>query len=330
MQVYVRSILEKYRIGAVVLLSSATSAYAPATVPFLADWGDVDSEKRFQYARLRFPGLPHWLEGYRLRQVERHFALRSRRTFLTTNNELDLFRQIAPDTPLTLSGNGVDCEYFNPYSGIETPTDLRSRKYIIFVGVLNYFPNRDGILWFAQQVFPELRRRDPGLELVLVGRNPTRDIMGLALQAGITVTGAVEDVRPYLAAARAVVVPLRIARGIQNKVLEALAMGKQVLASDAVCRTFPPDRPLGITQCSSLEDYLQAAAQLPRSPDPDRRIVDAARARFSWAVALEPLLTELDRLEVEISQAEKGAGDTIAPAKSGSHSGATGGACPAP
>jgi polysaccharide biosynthesis protein PslH len=297
LQAHVRSVMANHRIEAVVLLSSGTAAYAPATIPFLADWGDVDSEKRFQYARMRFPGFPHWLEGRRLRRVERDVALRSRRTFLTTDNELRLFRRIAPEAPVACCGNGVDVEYFDPRAAFAMPSQLRGRNYIVFVGVLNYFPNSDGACWFAEQIFPQLRQRDPQLELMLVGRDPSQDVAKLANRPGITVTGAVADVRPYLAAARAAVVPLRIARGIQNKVLEALAMGKRAIVSDAVHSTFMPDCPVGVIGCRSPGDYADAVAELPATPAPDWSIAHATRARFSWSAALGPLLRELDALE---------------------------------
>jgi polysaccharide biosynthesis protein PslH len=294
---HVRSVLATGRIGAVVLLSSSSAAYAPEGVPFLADWGDVDSEKRLQYARMRRPGFPHWLEGHRLRRVERDMGLKARCTFMTTEAELQLFRQIAPGSPSACCGNGVDTEYFDPQSTYELPAELAGRKYIAFVGVLNYFPNTDGICWFAREMFPKLRACDPQLELVLVGRNPNHEVVQLAKQPAITVTGEVPDVRSYVAGARAVIAPLRIARGIQNKVLEALAMGKRVLASDAVCQTFAPHQPVGLIPCISADDYIRAAADLPPAPDADPEIVSASRARFSWSAALEPILAELDRLE---------------------------------
>jgi glycosyltransferase involved in cell wall biosynthesis len=148
-------------------------------------------------------------------------------------------------------------------------------------------------------VFPLLRRDDPELELLLVGRNPTQRVMRLARREGVTVTGAVPDVRPYLAAARGVVAPLRIARGVQNKVLEALAMGKQVLASEEVCRTFLPDPPQGVVRCATPADYARAVAALPPHAAADMTIARATRARFGWARNLEPLLAELAAIERE-------------------------------
>lgn len=303
LQAHVLSVLQRFPIGAVVILSSSMAAYAPddapGAVPFLADWGDVDSEKRLQYAQMRFPGFVQRWEGLRLRAVERSSAQRARRAFFTTPNELELFRQIAPDAALGCSGNGIDAGFFDPAGDFAIPDELRRRKFLVFVGVLSYFPNSDGVCRFAEEVFPLLRGNDPELELLLVGRNPTRQVMRLARRDSVTVTGGVPDVRPYLAAARGVVAPLRIARGVQNKVLEALAMGKRALASDEVCRTFLPDPPPGLVCCATPADYACAVTALPPDAAADPTIARATRARFSWARNLEPLLAELAAIERE-------------------------------
>lgn len=297
LQAHADNIIARKRIGAVVLLSSGMASYAPETIPFIADWGDVDSEKRFQYGRTRLSGPIQMAEAKRLRRVEREVAMRARRTFLTTANELDLFRRIAPEASAARAGNGVDFAWFNPDARLDVPDELRRRKFLVFVGMLSYFPNGDGITYFAEAIFPVLRRRDPELELFVVGRDPPREVRRLGRLDGITVTGEVADVRPYLAASRGVVVPLRIARGIQNKVLEALAMGKTVLASREVCRTFLPELPRGIIACGSADDYTAAAVGLPGQAGSDARIVAATRARFDWPASLAPLLQELDAIE---------------------------------
>ena len=296
----VRAILDKQPIGAVVLLSSSMATYAPDDIPFIADWGDVDSEKRFQYGKMRIGGFAHRLEGQRLRRIERDYALRARRTFLTTPNELALFQRIAPQARLGCAGNGIDTDTFDPAAGFEIPAGLRRRKFLVFVGMLSYFPNSDGITWFAETVFPELRRNDPELELLVVGRNPGAALQKLAQHDGIDIVGEVTDVRPYLAAAQGVVAPLRIARGIQNKVLEALAMGKPVLASAETCQTFQPDVPAGIVCCRTPQDYAQAVRELPAA-GADPAIVAATRARFAWADNLAPLVAELADIEAAAS-----------------------------
>lgn len=300
---YIDSLLLRFPIEAAVILSSPMAPYAPTAIPFIADWGDVDSEKWLQYAEMRFPGLPQRIEAHRLRRIEVEYARRSQRTFLITRNELELFRGIAPDAPLGCAGNGVDFTYFDP-ARVDVPNDLRHRKFLAFVGVLDYFPNSDGVSWFSEAVFPELRRGDPEFELLLVGRNPARNVLRLAHQRGVTVTGTVADVRPYFAAARAVIAPLRIARGVQNKVLEALAMGKHVLASEEVCQTFRPVLPKGLVCCRSPEDYVRAVTSLPATSEPDNAIVAATHERFSWEASLDPLIAELDRMKNAVRVAE--------------------------
>jgi sugar transferase (PEP-CTERM/EpsH1 system associated) len=300
---HIRRVLAAFPISAVIILSSGMALYAPDTVPWIADWGDVDSEKWFQYASVRFPGCAYRLEGGRLRNVERAYALRSRRAFFTTPNELRLFQIIEPAAAIGCAGNGVDFEFFDPRKPFDIPADLRGREFLVFVGVLNYFPNSSGVCRFGETVFPELRRRNPKLELFLVGRNPSEDVLRLGQRQGITVTGTVDDVRPYLAAARAVIAPLQIARGIQNKVLEALAMGKTVFASEEVCRTFEPDLPIGIMRCRSMDEYALAAMALRPTPEADIGIREHARSRFSWTVNLSPLLAELEAIETEAKAA---------------------------
>lgn len=297
LKAHVDQVLRRAPIRAVVLLSSGMAYYAPTDRPYLADWGDVDSEKRLAYARTRAFGFIHAIEGARLRKVERVFARRAQCTFLTTENELQLFRRFAPEVRAACCGNGVDGAVFAPDAAFPVPALLLGRRYLVFVGMLDYFPNADGICAFARDVLPELRRRDPGLELLVVGRNPTRRVSDLAQIAGVTVTGAVDDVRPYLARALGVVVPLRIARGIQNKVLEALAMGKTVLASGEVCETFTPSLPEGLIRCTTTKAYAEAVAQLPPGGKVDPAIAAATRARFGWDAALRPMLDALAEIE---------------------------------
>jgi sugar transferase (PEP-CTERM/EpsH1 system associated) len=294
---YVRLLLADHPIHAAVVLSSSMAGYAPANIPFLADWGDVDSQKRLDYAKMRRFGWAQRLEALRMRTEECAVARRAHCTFMTTVSELQLFQRMAPGVPARISGNGVDTEYFDPRLPLKSPSGLRRGQYLLFVGMLDYFPNSDAACWFAREVFPALRRRNPDLDLMLVGRNPGRDVIALARQDGVSVTGAVPDVRPYLAGARAVIAPLRIARGVQNKVLEALAMGKRVLASEPVCQTLRPDLPPGITCCTTPADYIEAAEKISHEAAVDWAIADAARLRFSWPRNLETILTELSRIE---------------------------------
>ncbi|MGH9612805.1 MAG: TIGR03087 family PEP-CTERM/XrtA system glycosyltransferase [Bryobacteraceae bacterium] len=298
MREHVRSLAGRVPLGASIIYSSAMAPYVPDGVPFLLDLVDVDSEKWIQYARTRFPGFAYRMEGGRLRRVESNFAKRSQCTYLSTHQELTIFQGFAPEAPAACMENGVDFERFDPSVPLPHP-ELRDRSFLVFVGAMEYFPNVDGVCWFAREVFPKLRRQVPGLEFFVVGRDPTPAVLRLNQEDGVTVTGAVDDIRPYAAAARAVVAPLRIARGIQNKVLEGLAMGKPVFASSEICQTFAPGLPAGVIPCPTPEDFVASiAARLPAGAHADSNIREAAKRRFSWSRNLDRLSGDLEALAV--------------------------------
>jgi sugar transferase (PEP-CTERM/EpsH1 system associated) len=273
--------------------SSAVVQFAPADVPFWIDMVDVDSEKWLDYAERRWPGALYKIEGNRLRALEAAYARRAECVFLTTPRERDLLRRIAPGARVESYINGVDFEYFNP-AVYPAASGLENRRYVVFVGQMDYFPNVDACRWFADPIFAQLRARCPGLEFLIVGRNPARVVQRLAAKPGITVTGGVADVRPYLSHALAMVAPLRIARGVQNKVLEALAMGKRVLASPAVASTFGATLPDGVSICESSADYARQLEGIIDQPGCEPFIRERARANFSWQTNLRPLLRAME------------------------------------
>jgi sugar transferase (PEP-CTERM/EpsH1 system associated) len=279
-------------VSATVAYSSVMAQYAPQGIPIVLDMVDVDSEKWMQYGQVRRIGMLYRSEGRRLRRIEIDVASRAARTFLSTWKEARLLRSIAPRASVRSMENGVDFDYFDPSIGWESP-DLRKR-FIAFVGAMDYYPNAEAACWFASQVFPQIRRQQKDMEFLIVGRNPTAAVRRLDRLPGITVTGAVADVRPYLSAAEAAIAPLRIARGIQNKVLEALAMGKRTLASTAVCDTFSEELPPGVLRCRSAQDYVEFFQRKSEASDPSPAAIrSAARRRFSWKANFEILTDEL-------------------------------------
>jgi sugar transferase (PEP-CTERM/EpsH1 system associated) len=287
----VAALAQEVRLDATVVYSAAMAPYAPAGVPAVLDLVDVDSEKWFEYARVRRPRSLFAMEGRRLRRIEVEHGSRAACSILTTRNELELFQGFSPDCRSRFLENGVDFDYFDP-AAVPVDASLSSRRFLVFVGAMNYYPNADAALWFAGSVFPQLRQQIPGLELLIVGRDPTAAVRSLVNAPGVQVTGSVSDVRPYLRASIAAVAPLRIARGIQNKVLEALAMGKPVLASAAVCRTLEP-APYGVIRCDSPSDYVRAAMDLPATAE---RIRAGAQQRFRWDRNMQVLSNEICRL----------------------------------
>jgi sugar transferase (PEP-CTERM/EpsH1 system associated) len=295
MSAYVQELSRRVPLAATVAYALPMVPHAPWDVPMLLDMQDVDSEKWFQYARMRRLGFLYEIEARRLRAQELRCVGQAVATYLTARQETALLRSLAPTSAVVeCMENGVDYDYFHP-DRIPGAPDLAGRLFIAFVGTMNYYPNVDAACWFAREVYPEIRRRQPSLEFLVVGNHPAKAVWELARLPGVRVTGGVPDVRPYLAGARALVTPLRLARGIQNKVLEGLALGRQVCATAAVCNTFGEEVPPGVIRCDSPAQFADAvlacAAREPRC-DPDIR--DHTRRRFSWRRNLEPLVNTLD------------------------------------
>jgi sugar transferase (PEP-CTERM/EpsH1 system associated) len=235
---WVDKTLRDEAIDACVVFSSAMAQYVSgATTPrvVLIDFVDVDSAKWAQYAGSRCWPLS-WVyrrEGLRLLDFERGVADRATRAFFVTDAEADLFRKLAPECAGRVETicNGVDTEHFSP-SAARTSPFAAGTIPVVFTGAMDYWPNVDGVRWFAAEVLPRVRKSHPGVHFTIVGMRPTAAVKALAC-ADVTVTGTVPDVRPYLQHAAIVVAPLRVARGVQNKILEAMAMARPVIATDA-------------------------------------------------------------------------------------------------
>ncbi len=175
-----------------------------------------------------------WLyrrEGARLLAFERAAAADCDASLFVTEAEADLFRAAAPElsTRVGVMQNGVDADFFSPAHAGESPY-AAGGPVVVFSGAMDYWPNMDAVTWFATELLPRIRHAVPEVRFCIVGMNPAPAVQALAGE-GVIVTGTVPDVRPYIAHADVVVAPLRIARGIQNKVLEAMAMARPVVVS---------------------------------------------------------------------------------------------------
>lgn len=198
------------------------------------DFVDVDSDKWRQYARTH-AGPLRWIyarEARRLLAYDRRVARAFDASLFVCEAEAALFRRLAPESADRVGhyDNGVDLEYFAPDRPYPNPF-RDGEQALVFTGAMDYWPNEDAVIWFADEVFSRLRMRHPAPAFYIVGSRPTEAVKRLAQRDGIVVTGRVDDVRPFLRHAVAAVAPIRVARGIQNKVLEAMAMGRPVLVS---------------------------------------------------------------------------------------------------
>jgi sugar transferase (PEP-CTERM/EpsH1 system associated) len=231
----VKRALAEHQFDAVFVYSSTMAQYVPPNLNSrtVADLVDIDSEKWRLYAERTAPprSWAYRLDGRRLRRYEYEIVSRFAYTVVTTVREaalLDELDEFTRRARLRAITNGVDLEEFEPVQ--RAPSDSR----LVFVGAMDYYANIEGVCWFVEEVLPLVRARDPQAEFFIVGSKPTEEVLRLAQHPGVKVTGFVRDIRPYLDSAAVCVVPLRIARGVQNKVLEAMASGKAIVATSEV------------------------------------------------------------------------------------------------
>ncbi len=258
-----------------VILASASSL-APylrleelRNMPAVVDFVDVDSQKWLDYAKTS-SGSRAWLystEGRRLQRFEHDVTRWARGVVLVSQAETNLFGRSSDATNVYTVPNGVDL------TGFQTTEEVvGSDRTCVFVGALDYRPNIDGVSWFCQDVWPEIRRQREGARLLLVGRRPVPAVRRLASVPGVEVVGQVPDVRPYLAQAAVVVVPLRLARGVQNKVLEAMAMGKATVASPQSLAGLPARGAVPALTASTPSEWVDAVIGLMDDPERRRRL----------------------------------------------------------
>lgn len=260
----------------------------------ILDFGDMDSQKWLIYGKVRRPplSLGYWLEGFKLEREERRLAGGFDLCTCTTRAELETLESLNEHTPKDWFPNGVDLEFFSPPEAPYEPDT------ICFSGRFDYFPNQEGALHFCNEVFPMIRARRPEARLTLVGANPSPAIRKLAESPGVTVTGTVPDVRPYVTQSAVSVAPLNIARGTQNKILEALAMGVPVVASETA--SFGVDVVPGehLLTAKTPADFAEAVLRLLSDAEERRRFSEAGRARVesrhSWPNSMKALDRILD------------------------------------
>jgi sugar transferase (PEP-CTERM/EpsH1 system associated) len=223
----VRRTLEKTKFDLIYIYSSSMAQYVldATPIPKLMDFIDVDSQKWFDYAKqARGPMRAiYYREGISLRAYERLVAAQCTHNLVTSKTELKLFKTVIPNAPVMAVPNGVEMPK-------EPLRSYRPNK-LVFVGAMDYFPNVDAMLYFTGEIFPLIRKEIADVQLYIVGRNPPSRIRDLGKLKNVTVTGRVQEIGPFLNDAAASIVPLRIARGMQNKILEAMAHGVPVIAT---------------------------------------------------------------------------------------------------
>jgi sugar transferase (PEP-CTERM/EpsH1 system associated) len=300
MSAWVSEVVRREQIRKAFVFSAAMSQYV-LDIPDLAkifDFVDVDSAKWQAYGQ-RHAWPMSWIyrrEGERLLQFERKAVGASTAAIFVTPAEKDLFLRHAPEAAhkVVHAGNGVDAAFFSPDHDLPTPYGPDERP-IVFTGAMDYWPNVDAGCWFADEVLPLVRAADPRARLHIVGMNPAPEIRKRARAGEIVVTGRVPDIRPYLRHAAVVVAPLRVARGIQNKVLEAMAMARPVVTTPDCARGLSARPEAEIEIARDAADFAARTVQLIDSPRAGA-LGRAARRRVLSDYTWEASLARIERL----------------------------------
>ncbi|MEI8213226.1 MAG: TIGR03087 family PEP-CTERM/XrtA system glycosyltransferase [Planctomycetota bacterium] len=288
--------------GAILYCSSMgqyIGSFANRPKRILVDLVDVDSQKWDDYAD-KSSGMKKLLyrhEANRVRSLEHRLEGLADAISVVSQEEADLYARCHPGGAATAISNGVDHSFFSPASIAEETWKLhrRGRPQLVFVGVLDYLPNVQGLKWFCREVLPALRSKYDGIELQMVGRNPSQEVRELGGLPGVRLIGEVDDVRPYILASDFAIAPLQIARGIQNKVLESLACERPVIAT-VQAATGIENNPGMIVANSPQEwgsavDGLQDTARYENAKRSARQCVVRS---YSWNAKLSPLLEILN------------------------------------
>ena len=301
---WVRALGADNELDGVFVFSSAMAQYAselpPSGIRRIIDFVDVDSRKWQLFAETQSRPL-RWIyerEARRLLDHDRAVAGAFDASLFVSQSEAEIFRELAPETAQKIHhlDNGVNTDYFSPDRAYETPYEDATIN-VVFTGTMDYWPNVQAVIWFADHVWPRVHSAVPLARFVIVGAKPVPAVSSLARRPGIAVTGRVPDVRPYLAHGAVVVVPSRISPGVQNKVLEAMAMAKPVIATAQALEGLDVAAGREVLVAADGDGFSEALVRLLTSGEPSGlgdRAHARVRAGYDWATGLRALASLLE------------------------------------
>ena len=301
--------VEKIRARPLVAEFAYSSTMAPyltpqrAGRPTIIDFVDADSEKWRAYAeRQSFPFSQIYArEARMLGAAELKAAGAADLSFCISAEEAGLWTERAPELTDKIDwyGNGVDLDFFAPRADF-SPLSKTDEPVIVFTGAMDYWANVDAVTWFATEVLPRIRAQHPDVLFRIVGARPAKAVTDLNALPGVEVTGAVPDIRPYIAGADVSVAPMRIAQGVQNKVLEAMAMAVPVVGTARAGLGIAAESGQDLLMAEDEASIAAAVVQLLDSADLRQRVGAAGRAlierSYSWDAQLSRLQNRIDAL----------------------------------
>lgn len=293
----VRQLLSTQQWDLIFVHCSSVAQYVEHVrdVPKILDFGDMDSQKWLEYANHKpFPlSLGYRLEGTKMLAAEKRLARLFDLCTATTRAEWETLEGYRTGVPTDWFPNGVDAEFFSPTDDGYDPDTLS------FIGRMDYYPNQECMARFCAQIWPLLKSRRAQLKLLIVGADPSPEMRRLGELPGVTVTGSVPDVRPFVRKSALMVAPLNIARGTQNKILEAMAMGVPVVTSRVAAGGVDAESVTHFLVADTPEEYSEAILRVLDDPAERQRLAIAGRQRMlsnhAWPHSMERLDQIIDR-----------------------------------
>ncbi|MEP7283989.1 MAG: TIGR03087 family PEP-CTERM/XrtA system glycosyltransferase, partial [Rubrivivax sp.] len=287
----VRRLLAEQRWDLIFVHCSSVAQYVEhvSDVPKILDFGDMDSQKWLEYAHYKpFPlSLGYRWEGGKMLRAEKRLARRFDLCTATTRAEWQTLQDYGTGAATDWFPNGVDADFFSPTDG------AYDADTISFIGRMDYYPNQECMARFCAEVWPLLKERRAGMKLLIVGADPSAEMRALGRLPGVTVTGSVPDVRPYIRGSALMVAPLAIARGTQNKILEAMAMGVPVVTSSAAAGGVDAEAEKHFLVADSAQDLTAAVLRIAENAGERQRLATAGRERMlshhAWPRSMQRL-----------------------------------------
>lgn len=293
----VRELLATQRFDLIFVHCSSVAPYVEHVqgIPKILDFGDMDSQKWLEYAHYKpFPlSLGYTLEGTKMLWAEKRLARRFDLCTATTRAEWETLDGYGTGAATDWFPNGVDAQFFSPSDG------TYDADTISFIGRMDYYPNQECMQRFCKDVWPLLRARRAGMKLLIVGADPSPAIRALGELPGVTVTGSVPDVRPHIRGSALMVAPLAIARGTQNKILEAMAMGVPVVTSRVAAGGVDAEAGRHLLVADTPDEIAAAILRIAEDPAERARLATAGRERMlshhAWPRSMQRLDAIIDR-----------------------------------
>ncbi|ARU56170.1 glycosyltransferase [Oleiphilus messinensis] len=283
--------LAKNNIDLIFVHCSSVAQYVEdiTHIPKILDFGDMDSEKWLSYRAFKpFPlSWGYWWEGTKMARAERKLAAKFDLSTCTTKAELDTLNGLGSARATNWFPNGVDADYFKPDGEPYVPNSIS------FIGRMDYFPNQECMISFCHNTLPLIKQQVPDVQLFIVGAEPSEEIKKLGEIQGVTVTGSVPDVRPFILRTAAMVAPLNIARGTQNKILEAMAMGVPVVCSSLASGGIDAVANEHFLVADTPEEYAANLVKLMQDTNERSRLAESGRQRVldnhNWPASMEKM-----------------------------------------